>query len=55
MMVAEYTTSPWYWTGVAALVPQVSVTFAASYIRALTLFSDLSHLHVVGNIQKPIL
>ena len=54
-MVLNWNTTVWYWTGVAALVPQVSVCGDAMGWLAEAESLDMVGLHVLGPNQESLL
>ncbi len=54
-MVLNWNTTVWYWTGVAALVPQVSVCMDIAVRHADAYSSDVVGIHVLGSNQEPLL
>jgi hypothetical protein len=57
MMRMSWATSSFYWTGVAALVPQVCVRGPVTWKGFLTMvgITDVPHRSVLGNIPEPVL
>ena len=55
-MVLNWNTSVYYWTGVAALVPQVSLRGdVPECLTEIYYLSDLAGLHVLGPHPEPLL